>query len=232
MENELKITIEILPKENEVYIAEESSSGASYKFDNVKELAEKIYFYLDNYYKEEIEGAKEEIELDKIPLKLLEDYNISKFNNINEIFDFLFDEDFTKEDIIAMLTDKMKEELVLLNGNVIKNRDTFYYGQDIYSLEEDLKKSAIENNIDQVINDRVMFSTKIVREEPKIDYSNHNGEMVEILEFYKGKDIYNDRYTIKFNDGTIAEGILSCELDFDHYISGDRIYESEEEQEI
>lgn len=80
------------------------------------------------------------------------------------------------------------------------------------------------------INDRVMFFTKIVREEPKIDNSNHNGEMVEILEFYKGKDIYCDRYTVKFNDGTIAEGIMSCELDFDHYISGNRIYEDEEQE--
>lgn len=173
-----------------------------------------------------------EVELEKIPLKILEDYNILKFNNINEIFNFLFDEDLTKEDIIAMLSDKIKEELVLLNENVIKNNDKFYYGQDIHSLEEDFKKSEIENNINQPINDRVMFSTKIVREEPKIDYSHHNGEMVEILEFYKGKDIYCDRYTVKFNDGTIGKNIMSCELDFDHYISGDRIYESEEEQEI
>lgn len=56
--------------------------------------------------------------------------------------------------------------------------------------------------------------------------------MVEILDIKRGKDKFNDRYTVKFNDGTIADGILLCELDFDHYIPGDRIYEDEEEQEL
>lgn len=62
MEDELNITVQIFPKEKVIYIAEESSSGASYEFSDIKELAEKIHFYLDNYYKEEIEGSKEEID--------------------------------------------------------------------------------------------------------------------------------------------------------------------------
>lgn len=41
MEDELNITIQIFPKEKEIYIAEESSSGANYDFNNIKELAEK-----------------------------------------------------------------------------------------------------------------------------------------------------------------------------------------------
>lgn len=63
MEDEIKISLEIFPKEKEVYIAEESSSGASYNFNNIQELAEKIQFYLENYYKEAIEGTKEKQEL-------------------------------------------------------------------------------------------------------------------------------------------------------------------------
>ena len=62
MEDELDITIQIFPKEKEIYIAEESSSGASYEFNNIKDLAEKIQFYLENYYREAIEGTKEEID--------------------------------------------------------------------------------------------------------------------------------------------------------------------------
>lgn len=62
MQDKLRISIEIFPKEKEVYIAEESSSGASYEFNNIQELAEKIHFYLHNYYKEAIEGTKEEID--------------------------------------------------------------------------------------------------------------------------------------------------------------------------
>ena len=62
MEDEIKISLEIFPKEKEVYIAEESSSGANYDFNNIKELAEKVQFYLENYYREAIEGTKEEID--------------------------------------------------------------------------------------------------------------------------------------------------------------------------
>ena len=37
------------------------------------------------------------------------------------------------------------------------------------------------------------------------------------LEYKKGKDVYNDRYTIRFKDGKIAKNIMSCELDFDYW---------------
>lgn len=63
MEDELRISLEIFPKEKEVYIATESSSGASYEFSDIKELSEKVHFYLENYYREAIEGIKEEQEL-------------------------------------------------------------------------------------------------------------------------------------------------------------------------
>lgn len=35
MEDEINITVQIFPKEKEIYIAEESSSGASYNFNNI-----------------------------------------------------------------------------------------------------------------------------------------------------------------------------------------------------
>ena len=173
---------------------------------------------------------KENLKLNKVPKEILEDYNISAFDSISEAFEFLFDEDYTKEDIIAMLTDEMKEELILQNENIRKSNNKYYYCSDMDSLEYDIEE--LEEKSNKTTNDKVLFCTKIVREEPKIDNSNHNGEMVEILEFHKGKDVYCDRYTVRFNDGTIAEGIMSCELDFDHYIPGDKIYESEEEQEL
>ena len=169
--------------------------------------------------------------LNNIPKEILDNYNISNFDSIDEAFEFLFDEDYTKEDIIAMLTDEMKEELVLQNENIRKSDNKYYYCSDMDSLEYDIEKLEEKSNTNKTANDKVLFFTKIVRENPKIDNSNHNGEMVEIISFQKGKDVYCDRYTVRFNDGTIAEGIMSCELDFDHYIPGDKIYESEEEQE-
>lgn len=62
-------------------------------------------------------------------------------------------------------------------------------------------------------NNKAKFFTKIVHQ--KEDYTIHNGEIVEIIDFQKGKDIYCDRYTVKFNDGSIADNIMSSELDFD-----------------
>ena len=67
---------------------------------------------------------------------------------------------------------------------------------------------------------RAKFFTKIVN--IKEDYSVHNGEIVEIIDFQKGKDIYCDRYVVKFNDGSIADNIMSCELDFDYSLKQER----------
>lgn len=55
--SELNITIQINSDKKELFIAEESSSGATYGFNNMNELVGKIQFYLENYYKENIENS-------------------------------------------------------------------------------------------------------------------------------------------------------------------------------
>ena len=55
-----------------------------------------------------------------------------------------------------------------------------------------------------------LFKTKIVSD------MKHNGEIVEVIGLLKGKDIYNDRYIVRFNDGSIDNNIMSVELDFDY----------------
>ncbi len=57
---------------------------------------------------------------------------------------------------------------------------------------------------------KAVFNTKIVANGQ--DYSSHGGEEVEIVSKQKGKDIYSDRYTVRFGDGTVASGIMGCEL--------------------
>ena len=56
---------------------------------------------------------------------------------------------------------------------------------------------------------KVIFNTKIT--DP--DYTSHNGEEVEIIEVNKGKDIYSDRYTVRFKNGMVAENVMSCEIE-------------------
>lgn len=53
---ELNINIEIDLKEKKLYIAEEEASGAEYDYKNINELADKIKFYLKNYYSDVIKG--------------------------------------------------------------------------------------------------------------------------------------------------------------------------------
>ncbi|MBP3462926.1 MAG: DUF4314 domain-containing protein [Clostridia bacterium] len=73
---------------------------------------------------------------------------------------------------------------------------SFIYGVDSFSIIDEKQKA--------------LFNTKLASD------MNRNGEIVEILSFEKGKDIYNDRYKVKFNDGTIKDNIMSCELNFNY----------------
>lgn len=74
----------------------------------------------------------------------------------------------------------------------------FYQKQNDNSLS-DIKES-----------NKALFRTKMESD------MKHNGEIVDVIDFQKGKDIYSDRYTIKFNDGTIRDNIMSVELNFNY----------------
>ena len=39
-----------------LYIAEENSSGAEYKYNNIQDLTNKVKFYLENYYSKEFKN--------------------------------------------------------------------------------------------------------------------------------------------------------------------------------
>ena len=64
-----------------------------------------------------------------------------------------------------------------------------------------------ENNLKN--NKQARFNTKIASE------IRHNGEIVDVLGFLKGKDIYNDRYIVRFNDGSMNDNVMANELEFD-----------------
>lgn len=57
---------------------------------------------------------------------------------------------------------------------------------------------------------KALFNTKIASD------MKYNGKIVTILDYIKGKDIYCDRYVVKFQDGTIKDNIMSCELNFNY----------------
>ena len=96
-------------------------------------------------------------DINKIPKNILDNCNISEFDNPSEAFNFLFDEDFTKEDIISMLSDEMKDELVRQNDNIRKCNDKYYYCSEIDSLEEDIEEIERKNSVNMPTNDRVFI---------------------------------------------------------------------------
>lgn len=78
-------------------------------------------------------------------------------------------------------------------------------------LEKDLYIYIEDNdNFENYNNEKALFKTKIASD------FHHNGEIVEVIGLLKGKDIFNDRYIVRFNDGTIDNNIMGIELNFDY----------------
>ena len=76
--------------------------------------------------------------------------------------------------------------------------------------ENELKDYDEYSNYIKYKNEKAKFNTKIASD------MRHNGEVVEVLGLLKGKDIYNDRYIVRFNDDTIEDNVMSIELNFDY----------------
>lgn len=93
-----------------------------------------------------------DIIFDKLGEKTLENYNISKFESVDEIFKFLMDDEINKEDLINMLSEGMKKEIVLSYADTVREENgNFYYGQDICFFEDDINDRV--KNIDKILNE-------------------------------------------------------------------------------
>lgn len=75
MLEELNISMSIDVVKKILYIEEESSSGAEYKYKDIKDLKDKIGFYLENYYLEEIESENN---------KIIQDNNLEELDDDEE----------------------------------------------------------------------------------------------------------------------------------------------------
>ena len=59
-------------------------------------------------------------------------------------------------------------------------------------------------------NAKAMFKTKMAKD------MKHNGELVEVLGLIKGRDTFNDRYIVRFEDGKIEDNVMFMEINFDY----------------
>ena len=74
---------------------------------------------------------------------------------------------------------------------------------------KDLKYYKEYDNFIEYNNQKALFKTKMT------DYFKHNGEIVEVIGLIKGKDTFNDRFIVRFNDGSIDNNIMVNEVVFD-----------------
>lgn len=157
-----------------------------------------------------------DIIFDKLGKTTLENYNISKFENVDEIFNFLMDDEVNKEELINMLSEEMKKEIISGYVETVREENgNFYYANDLYFSEED-------------INDRVRKIDKILNE---INIKNIEPyTVIELLEQSDNKEI-DMNLSAKIENLIHAAGYEKTTEDFVKYINEELEKEETEENE-
>lgn len=142
-------------------------------------------------------------ELNKINDEILEEYNIKRCDDVSEMFDFMYYEDYTKEDIIDMMEDEWKKK-ILLGIDMIKEENGKYYfaeEEDIKALEQDIlsgKFEKEENFYKQICNKYVETRGQhyIVEDRDGIHY-------LELEDSYDEVNVENYKELLKDGEDTI-----------------------------
>lgn len=118
--------------------------------------------------RENINKHYNDIDFSKLGEKTLEKYGIAKFKSSDEMFDFLFDEDMNKEDVINMLSTEMKEEIISSYVDTARReKGEFFYNNEMCFIEESINGELIKI-------DNVLQELKVVNVNPY--------EVIELLE--------------------------------------------------
>lgn len=189
------------------------------------------YFQWDNgsYFNSITEASKEyekraninkhfnDIDFSKIGEKTLENNFISKFNSTDKIFNFLMDDEINKEDLVNMLSDEMKEELILDHVDTVrKEGEEFFFGQDMWIFEEE-------------INDKLLKIDSILQE-LKLDKVNPY-EVIELLEQSENQEINPDLESKLLKEIVIATPDYNSSIENFIECVQERLEESQEELE-
>lgn len=83
--------------------------------------------------------------LDSMSDDELDDAEVQKFGNINELFDYLYDEYTTKEDLIADMTEDMKRQIVRNHyaERIVENNGEYFYSTEFGGMDFDEPDSEI-----------------------------------------------------------------------------------------
>lgn len=144
-------------------------------------------------------------------------YNITRFNNLDDIFRFLIDDEINKETLIDMLSERAKREIVLSHLDVVIEEDgKFYYGQDLYFFEEEINEKT--RKIDNILNELNIKNVKPY-------------DVIELLEQSEAESI-NKNLEMKISSAIKAAGYEKDTTNFINYIN-EELYKEEitEEEE-
>lgn len=164
-------------------------------------------------------GGYDKIQNDLIYSELgeftLGSHNIARFNNVDEIFDFLIDEDINKEELIDLLSEKAKREVVYRYADVVIEEDgKFYYGQDLYFFEEEINEKT--RKIDKILNELNIKDVKPY-------------DVIELIEQSEVESI-DKNLEENINKAIKTAGYEKCTEDFINYIN-EELYKEENEEE-
>ncbi len=77
--------------------------------------------------------------LDSMSNDELDDAEVQKFGNINELFAYLYDEYTTKEDLINDMTEDMKRQIVRnhYDERIVENNGEYFYSTEFGDIDFD-----------------------------------------------------------------------------------------------
>lgn len=102
-----------------------------------KEYEKRANLY-NNYYSNDFNFSK-------LGKKTLENNLISKFEDVDEIFEFLVDQETNKEELVGMLSGEMKDEIISrYMDSVRKEGNEYFYATDMWCIEEEIHEKLIE----------------------------------------------------------------------------------------
>lgn len=86
-----------------------------------------------------------DIDFSKLGEKTLENYGIAKFKNVDEIFDFLMEEDMNKEDILEMIPKETKKEIIsTYYDSTREEKEEYFFSDSMFALEESINYHLIK----------------------------------------------------------------------------------------
>lgn len=170
---------------------------------------------IEEYEKDKVMYEYNDLFYSEIGEWTLGSHNITRFNNLDEIFRFLIDDEINKETLMDMLSEKAKREIVLSHYDVVIEEDgKFYYGEDLYFFEEEINEKT--RKLENILNELNIKNIKPY-------------DIIELLEQSEAESV-DENLEMKIYSAIKESGYEKCITYFINYIN-EELYKEEIEDE-